>query len=203
MHVAIINYGAGNLASVTKAFRAVGATPTVVEDPSEISSSRALVVPGVGHFDATRALHERWRRAIGDRLDAGAALLGICLGMQWLFEGSDEAPDLPGLGIFPGRCARLRGAGVKVPHVGWNTLTPIGVPSRLMAGAGDAPYVYFTHAFAAPVSEGCVATTTHGSPFASVVERGRVCGVQWHPEKSSDAGLIVVRAFLTLAEEAA
>jgi glutamine amidotransferase len=201
--VAIIDYGAGNLHSVCKAVAAVGATPHVLTDPRDLSPHTALIVPGVGHFDATRALGADWRDAIGTRLDAGASLLGICLGMQWLFEGSDEAPDLPGFGVLPGRCTRLAGdvtQGIKVPHVGWNTLTfaPTCPPALVPQPPGH-PYAYFTHTYAAPITDDTAAVTTHGRAFASVVARGRILGAQWHPEKSGHTGLALLHTFMTMA----
>lgn len=199
--VDVVDYGAGNLASVTKAIRAVGAEVRVVGAPEGIIGSRALIVPGVGHFSATRTLDDRWRGAIRTRVEAGAALLGICLGMQWLFDGSDEAPDITGLGVFPGRCFRLRPAGgVKVPHVGWNTLDATPVPSRLLADAPGVAFASFTHTFAAPVVDATTATTTHGETFSAIVESDRIVGTQWHPEKSGATGLCVLRAFVARAE---
>ncbi len=196
----VVDYGAGNLASVTKAIAAAGATPHIVSASNQITDSSAILVPGVGHFSATASLTPDWHLAIRARMDDGAALLGICLGMQWLFEGSDEAPDVPGLGIFGGRCFRLSGASIKVPHVGWNSLDRTETPTQLLAAVPAGAYTYFTHTFAAPCGPETTATTTHGVPFASVVERGRVCGAQWHPEKSGDVGLVVLRAFVHLAE---
>lgn len=198
--VDVIDYGAGNLASVLKALRAAGAEPRLVTTPDAIVSSGALLVPGVGHFSATESLGEPWRRALQSRTDAGAALLGICLGMQWLFDGSDEAPVLNGFGVFSGRCFRLQSDAVKIPHVGWNSLDRTAAPSRLLTGIPAGAYAYFTHTFAAPVGPECSATTTHGNTFASVVERDRVFGTQWHPEKSGDTGLQVLRNFVVLAE---
>lgn len=199
MVVHVVDYGAGNLASVLTALRVVGTEPRVATTPGAIAASTALLIPGVGHFTATGALDDVWRAAITARLHADAALLGICLGMQWLFEGSEEAPTLGGLGIFAGRCRRLDGAHVKVPHVGWNALDRTPISSRLLADVPDHAYAYFTHTYAAPVGPDCVATTTHGETFASVVERGRVFGAQWHPEKSSDTGLAVLRTFVAVA----
>lgn len=192
--IAIVDYGAGNLASVCKAFRHAGANPIVVRTPGDAGDAAAIVVPGVGHFAATRALDRRWRETIGAHVDRGTPLLGICLGMQWLFEGSEESPDDRGLGLLQGICTRIEGA-VKVPHVGWNTLeADRGNP--LLAGVDDP--VYFTHSYVAPVTEACIASTEYGFRWASVVARGRIAGVQWHPEKSADAGLQLLRNFLQM-----
>jgi imidazole glycerol-phosphate synthase subunit HisH len=125
----------------------------------------------------------------------GVALFGICLGLQWLFESSTEAPDVPGLGLMRGQCERLPSI-VKVPHVGWNSLAPTR-PSRLLDGIPDEAQVYFTHSYAAPITDDCIAATMHGRSFAAAVERDRICGVQFHPEKSGDVGLQVIRNFLT------
>jgi glutamine amidotransferase len=199
--IALVDYGAGNLTSVKKALAALGAGFFVPARPEECAGASALVVPGVGHFAATAALDPAWRGAIGGCVAAGRPLLGICVGMQWLFEGSDEAPGVPGLGLLAGQIARLEGDGerrLKVPHVGWNALEIRG-PSRLLAGLSSGVQVYFTHSFAPPVTPACVAATTHANTFASAVERGGVFGVQFHPEKSGDAGLRVLRNFLAIA----
>jgi glutamine amidotransferase len=190
--VALVDYGAGNLTSVRKALDHVGMDVVVPRSSPDLDSCGALIVPGVGHFDATTPLDAAFRGAILKRVRQGVPLFGICLGLQWLFEGSDEAPVVPGLGLLKGRCVRL-GGDVKVPHVGWNTLEPTR-PSDLLAGAEGAS-VYFTHSYAAPVTEATVATTTHGIAFASVVEAANIFGVQWHPEKSGEAGLCVLRNF--------
>ena len=199
--IALIDYGAGNLTSVRKALTTLGAEFVVPERPEACARASALIVPGVGHFQATSALDGSWRAAIGDRVQAGTPLLGICVGMQWLFEGSDEAPGAAGLGALSGRNARLQSdvdRRLKVPHVGWNALD-FRAPARLLAGLTSGVEVYFTHSFAPPVTEACVASTTHANTFASVVERGHVFGVQFHPEKSGDAGLQVLRNFLEVA----
>jgi glutamine amidotransferase len=196
--IALIDYGAGNLASVRKALRAVGAEFMTPDSPAACATAEALIVPGVGHFSATRALDEGWRRTILEAVHGGTPLLGICVGMQWLFEGSDEAPEVPGLGVLPGRVRRLQGDAarqLKVPHVGWNALE-LPRTSRLLDGVTPGTHVYFTHSYAAPVTPDCVGATTHAEPFAAAVERGRVFGVQFHPEKSSDAGLRILRNFL-------
>lgn len=195
--IAIVDYGAGNLASVIKALRATGSDPRVVTDPSELADAQGIVIPGVGHFDATRGLDAGWRSAIRAHIDRGVPLLGICLGMQWLYEGSEEAPDLEGLGIFEGRVFRMTGD-VKVPHVGWNTIAPIA-ESPLLTGAGAGTAVYFTHSYAAPAGAGTIATSEHGVPFAAIVERGNVAGMQFHPEKSGLAGLALLRNWTSRA----
>lgn len=192
MKVALVDYGAGNITSVRKALAHVGLDPILPRDAADLDNCAAIVVPGVGHFAATAPLHEAFREALHEHIRRGRPLLGICLGLQWLFEGSDEAPDVPGLGVLSGRCFRLFGA-VKVPHVGWNTLEKAR-ESELLRGL-DKPSVYFTHSYAAPVTGVCTAMTTHGLTFASVVESGNVFGVQWHPEKSGEAGLTVLRNF--------
>ncbi|MEQ1757736.1 MAG: imidazole glycerol phosphate synthase subunit HisH [Vicinamibacterales bacterium] len=198
--IALIDYGAGNLTSVKKALTALGADFVVPESPESLAGASAVIVPGVGHFGVTRALDGAWHRAIRGAVDQGTPLLGICVGMQWLFEGSDEAPGVAGLGVLPGRVTRLRGDAVgrvKVPHVGWNALA-LPKPSRLLQGLAPGAYVYFTHSYAAPVTPDCVGETYHGEPFAAAVERGHVFGVQFHPEKSSDAGLQILRNFLAV-----
>jgi len=196
--IALIDYKAGNLTSVRKALSFLGVDFVVPESPAECAGAQGLIVPGVGHFSATLALDDRWRRAILDAVHAGTPLLGICVGMQWLFEGSEEAPDVPGLGLMPGRIARLETdavARLKVPHVGWNALE-IRRPGRLLAGLPPGAQVYFTHSYAAPVTDSCAASTVHGAAFSSVVERDTVFGVQFHPEKSGANGLQILRNFL-------
>jgi glutamine amidotransferase len=201
MRVALIDYRAGNLTSVKKAFAAVGADLFVPGEPDELGDADAVVVPGVGHFGATGTLADEWTRAIRHGIDAGRPLLGICLGMQWLFDGSAEAPDRAGLGLLAGRCYRLpsesNGTTVKIPHVGWNALDVQRVDS-IVEGIPPGSQVYFTHSFAAPITDDTVAVTVHGQPFAAVVQRGRVAGVQFHPEKSGEVGLTILRNFLRL-----
>ena len=194
--IALIDYGAGNLTSVRKALAAVGAEVAIPASPVEIGSADAVIVPGVGNFQRTDALDQGWRDAIIHAIEEGRPMLGICLGLQWLFEGSTEAPDCNGLSLMAGRCTRLESAPpLKVPHVGWNALA-FPRPSRLFEGIADGSQVYFTHSYAAPITGDAVAVTTHGVPFASAVERGRVFGVQFHPEKSGDVGLLVLKNFL-------
>ena len=198
--IALIDYGAGNLTSVKKALHAVGVEFAVPASPEQVRQARGVIVPGVGHFGATAALDESWRSAIRGSVDRGTPLLGICVGMQWLFQGSEEAPGVPGLGVLDGTCQLLRGR-MKVPHVGWNALDVQPRPTRLLAGLEPGAYVYFTHSYAAPVTPDCVAATSHTGAFAAAVERDRVFGVQFHPEKSSDAGLQILRNFLEVCQE--
>jgi glutamine amidotransferase len=201
--IALVDYGAGNLTSVRKALSAIGAPFRTPESPDQCAGATGVIVPGVGNFAATARLTEPWRQAIRRAVDAGTPLLGICVGMQWLFEGSDEAPEVPGLGLLRGRVRRLTGdpeRRLKVPHVGWNELSV--APSRILAGLDDGAFVYFTHSYAAPVTDACVGATTHGDQFAAVVEREHVFGVQFHPEKSSDAGLQILRNFLEVVRAA-
>jgi glutamine amidotransferase len=198
--IALIDFGAGNLTSVRKAFAAVGAEVLVPRAPEDLEEAAAIVVPGVGHFEATRGLQGAWADAILARLGEGRPILGICLGMQWLFEGSEEAPDLPGLGVLGGTCVRLRSDGsVKIPHVGWNALD-LRMDTPIVEGVAPRTQVYFTHSYAAPITGDTVAVTEHGDPFAAIVQRGQVAGVQFHPEKSGDAGLQILRNFVRLAD---
>jgi len=199
--IALIDYGAGNLTSVRKGFAAAGARLVTPRAPSELAGVLAIVVPGVGHFGATSAIGGEWRQAIGHAVAGGTPLLGICLGLQWLFEGSEEAPDVRGLGAIRGTCSRIAARPpLKVPHVGWNSLEVRGaVP--LLDGVADGTHVYFTHSFAAPITSECAATTTHGVTFSAVVSAGNVHGVQFHPEKSGPAGLRILRNFIALAAD--
>jgi glutamine amidotransferase len=197
--IALVDYGAGNLTSVRKALSAIGLsvwTPTV---PGELGRAHGIVVPGVGHFDSTRRLSDDWRTAIKTMADDGVPLLGICVGLQWLFEGSEEAPGVPGFGAFAGHCGLLcpspralkPSSPLKVPHVGWNSLQ-LPRASRLMAGIKEGTQVYFTHSYAAPVIDDTVAICEYGVPFSAAVERGSISAVQFHPEKSGDAGIRVL-----------
>ena len=198
--IALIDYGAGNLTSVRKGFAAAAADLFSPRDPSELNTATGIVVPGVGNFAATAALEGGWIEAIGRLVNMGTPLLGICLGMQWLYEGSDEAPVVRGLGAIAGRCSRLpRHAGLKVPHVGWNSLHA-PQSSRLLAGVAEGTQVYFTHSYAAPITPESTATCEYGDEFAAAVEIGHIFGVQFHPEKSSDAGIRILRNFVAAAK---
>jgi imidazole glycerol phosphate synthase glutamine amidotransferase subunit len=195
---AIINYGAGNLRSVENTLDELGATYTVTDQPDVVSRANKLLLPGVGHFGQMMTAIDQLglRRAILNRIDAGVPTLGICLGLQCLFERSEEAPELSGFGLFPGIVRRFQGD-VRVPHMGWNSLDAVK-PARLLANIGEKPYVYFANSYYAPVFEHTAATTEYVHAFTSVVEVGNVYGIQCHPEKSGPVGLRIVRNFLEL-----
>ena len=195
--IAVVDYKAGNLTSVVKALRAVGAHVTVTEDPEVVRRAEKIVLPGVGHFGATGFLETRGLKdAMSARIAAGVPFLGICVGLQWLFAGSTESPDARGLGTFDAICERFA-EGRKIPHVGWNSLT-VREHSRLMAGVPSGGFVYFTHSYRAPVIHDTVAVTDYGDPFTAAAERGNVMGVQFHPEKSGVTGLRILRNFVEL-----
>jgi imidazole glycerol-phosphate synthase subunit HisH len=196
--IALIDYKAGNLTSVKKALATIGADVYVPGTPEELADASGVIVPGVGHFGATRALDGAWTEAILARVGEGRPLFGICLGMQWLYEGSDEAPDAAGLGLLSGRSYKMTGdSPIKIPHVGWNNLS-IRQRTSMVEGIPANAQVYFTHSYACPVNGDTSATTAHGTEFAAVVQRGHVAGVQFHPEKSGDVGLQILRNFLEL-----
>jgi len=199
--IALIDYQAGNLTSVRKALAAVGAEVFVPRAPKELATAAAVIVPGVGHFQATRMLDRAWVDTIVNGVSEGRPLLGICLGMQWLYESSEEAPDLRGLGLLSGSCVRLQpnSRDLKVPHVGWNSLALRAGDTWITDGVPDGSQVYFTHSYVAPGTGDTIAVTEHGGPFAAVVQRAHVAGVQFHPEKSGEVGLTMLRNFVRLA----
>jgi glutamine amidotransferase len=194
--IAIVDYQAGNLASVRKAFDHLGHESAITADPEAITQADKIVLPGVGNFEATTALAGPLQEAVARAIDRGIPLLGICLGMQWMFESSQEAPQLRGLGLFAGECAKFP-AQVKSPHVGWNQLQLRGT-SRLLRGLPENSFVYFTHSYRAPLVEATIAGCAYGGTFSAAVERGQLFGVQFHPEKSGTAGLQLLRNFCEL-----
>ena len=197
MRVTVIDYKAGNLTSVLKALRHLGAEPEVTDgDLTPVEIAERIVLPGVGHFQATERLDATGLTgAVRAAIGRGVPFLGICVGMQWLYVGSTEAPGQPGLGCFGEACTRFPESHEKVPHVGWNSLeTRAG--SRLFAGVEPGEYVYFTHSYKGPVTADTAAVTQYIEPFAAAVERGNVMGVQFHPEKSGAAGLKIFSNFL-------
>ena len=195
--IAVLDYGAGNLRSVQNTLEAVGATFDIVRDSAGLRRGAKILLPGVGNFgQMKRALDQLdVRAALKERIGDGVPFLGICLGLQALFEQSAEAPDARGLGIFAGSVQRFAAA-ARVPHMGWNTITAIR-PSRLLNGTTE-PYVYFANSYYVPVGDATAATCTYTEPFTAVLERDNIFGVQFHPEKSGPAGLDVVRRFAAL-----
>jgi glutamine amidotransferase len=201
--ITLIDYKAGNLTSVRKAFAHLGQETVVTEDPSAVRAATALVLPGVGHFVSTERLATSGvRAAVLEAISHGVPFLGICVGMQWEFAGSTEAPETDGLALFEGACERFQ-TSLKVPHVGWNQIarTDEGEQSRLLRSVPTDSFVYFTHSYRAPVVEGVSAVTTYGETFAAAVERDNVFGVQFHPEKSGDTGLRILQNFCDYAAE--
>jgi len=198
--IAVVDYKAGNLTSVMKALAAVGADAVSTADPGLVARATKIILPGVGHFQATTFLAEHGlQQAIESRIAAGVPFLGICVGLQWLFRGSTEADGIPGLGAFDGVCDRFA-PGQKVPHVGWNSLA-IRDNSRLLRGIPNGSFVYFTHSYRAPLINATVAVTDYGSPFTAAAEHDNVMGVQFHPEKSGPVGLQILRNFLQLSKK--
>ena len=205
MRVTVIDYKAGNLTSVLKALRHVGAEIEVTDrDPESIARAERIVLPGVGHFAATQRLDALGlTQAIRAAIGRGVPFLGICVGMQWLYAGSSEAPEQAGLGHFPELCARFPECEQKVPHVGWNSLQ-IRKGLRLLHGIESGEFVYFTHSYRAPVTDDTAAEAYYIESFGAAVERNNVMGVQFHPEKSGETGLKILRNFLMWnAEDAA
>lgn len=196
--IALLDYGAGNLRSVQNALDQVGAEYEVVRDSAGLNRSSRIILPGVGHFgQMMRALHEmNVRESLLGRLQSDTPFLGICLGLHALFDGSTEAPEAAGLGLFRGTVERFP-AGARVPHMGWNTVTP-APGARLFNSSSVEPYFYFAHSYFVPPCAGGTATCTYGQPFVAAFEHDNIFGVQFHPEKSGPAGLALLERFLQL-----
>ena len=198
MTIAIVDYGAGNLTSVKKALDFLGQPSMITADPDQVVRSDKLIVPGVGHFAATQALcSSGLKYSVETAIGGGTPFLGICLGMQWMFTSSSEAPGVAGLGVFPGECVHFP-AEVKSPHVGWNALQIRG-DSRLLCGLPAECFVYFTHSYRVPVVAPTVATCEYGGTFSAVVEKDNLFGVQFHPEKSGAVGIKLLENFCRLS----
>jgi glutamine amidotransferase len=192
--IAVFDYGAGNLRSVGNTLSEVGCEFEVVRDAAGLERASKIILPGVGHFgQMMRSLTVI--DTLRERIAAGVPFLGICLGMQALFERSEEAPELSGLGIYPGVVKRFA-ADARVPHTGWNDLE-IRPGARLMP-EGTRPYVYFNHSYYVPEVPQASAVCTYGIRYTAAIEDGNVFGVQFHPEKSSDVGLAMMRRFVEL-----
>jgi imidazole glycerol-phosphate synthase subunit HisH len=194
--IAIVDYGAGNISSVKKALEHLRAESQVTNDPATIGTVDKVIVPGVGHFSRCQSLNQNLRSSVLDHIAAGKPFLGICVGMQWLFQGSTEAPETPGAALFPGECSRFP-ASVKSPHVGWNQIQITG-QSRLLHGIKNSAFVYYTHSFRAPIVADTCASSEYGGAFSAAVERENVFGVQFHPEKSAETGLKILENFCGL-----
>ncbi len=194
----VIDYQTGNLNSACKSLRAVGADVLVTQRPEDLKKAARIVLPGVGHFASTdRLMSSGIGDALRERVSNGVPFLGICVGLQWLFAGSTEAPDTRGLGVFPEVCERFP-AGIKSPHVGWNSFELVR-ESRLLLQLPASPYVYFTHSYRAPVTDVTVAVTNYGGSFAAVIERDNWMAVQFHPEKSGAVGLRILQNFMQVS----
>lgn len=206
MKIGLVDYGGGNLRSVHNAIHALGFDPVVVGGPDGLEGITHLILPGQGEFGDVMAQLER--RGLVDPLaqwiSCGKPYFGICVGFQILFEGSDEAPDVRGLGVVKGRCVRFKeSAGKKIPQMGWNSAVPREPGSKFWEGLGDEPYFYFVHSyFPVPGDASWKISTSEyaDEKFAATVEKGEVFACQFHPEKSQDAGLALLRNFLRKAD---
>ena len=197
--ISLIDYGAGNMASVRKAFEHLELETEIIDKPEEVIKATKLVLPGVGNFKSLEKLEQTGiRAAIEQSIARGVPFLGICLGMQWLFETSTEAPEVKGLGIFAGRCTRFTET-PRTLHVGWNQINYCNGSSRLFQGIPDASYFYFTHSYWCPIENSSSATSHFQTNFAAALEKKNVFGVQFHPEKSGDSGLHILKNFGELA----
>lgn len=192
----IVDYGAGNLRSVQNALEEIGAAYEVTNRPAVVRRAHKLILPGVGHFgQMMRAIDQlALREPILEQIRKGVPFLGICIGLECLFEESEEAPQSKGLGIFPGVVKRFSGA-ARIPHMGWNSLNQTK-PCRLLAGLEDGTFTYFAHSYYAPVMAATAATCTYIHPYTALLEENNIYAVQFHPEKSGPAGLRVIQNFL-------
>jgi glutamine amidotransferase len=192
--LALIDAGGANLGSVRYALERLGVNARIVRDADGLRDAERVILPGVGAAAPAMALLRE--RGLDMALRAlQVPLLGICLGMQLLFDASEEG-GVECLGLLGGTVSRMKGdAALRVPHMGWNTLEPVR-ESELLQGIAMPAHAYFVHGYAAPASDDCIATTTHGKPFAAVVQRGRIAGMQFHPERSADVGSTLLANFL-------
>jgi imidazole glycerol phosphate synthase glutamine amidotransferase subunit len=196
--ITIFDYGAGNLRSVQNTLAEIGARYELVNDSAGLRRATRLILPGVGHFgQMMRALDALGvRETLIERIREGVPFLGICLGLQALFTDSEEAPEVCGLGLFPGRVKRFP-EDARVPHMGWNDLSPRS-DVLLLRGVDVRPYVYFAHSYYVPVCDHTAATCTYTVPYTAILESGNMFGVQFHPEKSGPLGLRIVKNFVEM-----
>lgn len=196
--IGIIDYGAGNLRSVQNTLAEIGAPYRLVHTPEQLRASSKIVLPGVGHFgQMMRALEMmQLREPIKKNIDDKVPFLGICLGMQGLFESSEEAPELQGLNILPGVVKRFE-HDLRIPHMGWNEISP-KTETSLLHNLGPKPYLYFAHSYYAPITPATAATCDYGVTYTAVIESNNLFGVQFHPEKSGPLGLRIVKNFVDL-----
>ncbi len=198
MKTTIVDYGAGNLRSVQNTLDELGFSYETTSDPVTVAHATKIVLPGVGHFgQMMRAMDELGlREPVIERIRAGVPFLGICVGLQCLFETSEESPGSRGLGVFSGEVKRFVGD-IRVPHMGWNSLALLR-PSNLLRGLPPEPFTYFAHSYYAPIADATAATCTYGLPYSAVLELGNIHAVQFHPEKSGPVGLHVMKNFIEL-----
>jgi imidazole glycerol phosphate synthase glutamine amidotransferase subunit len=196
--ITILDYGVGNLRSVENTLAEIGVEYELVRDAAGLSRASKIILPGVGHFGQMMRAFEAMRVRAGllDRIRSGVPFLGICLGLQALFQGSEEAPDWPGLDLFEGAIRRFP-AEARVPHMGWNEIAP-QPGSKLVRDVSPHPYLYFAHSYYAPVNSATAATCHYAVDYTAVIESGNLYGVQFHPEKSGPLGLQIVRNFVEL-----
>jgi glutamine amidotransferase len=196
--IAVVDYRAGNLTSVKKALDHLRADAVVTRDPEVVAHADKIILPGVGHFSATAILEQTGlRAAILHRIEQGVPFLGVCVGMQWMFDSSAEAPGIRGLGLFSGACKHFPES-VKSPHVGWNSLI-CHDGSRLLQGIPSVSFMYFAHSYSAPVVKATMARCEYGGEISAAVEQGNLFGVQFHPEKSGALGLKLLENFCGLS----
>ena len=185
------------MVSVKKAFDWLRQDCIITSSVAEVGKAAKVVLPGVGHFATTESLSRSGLRdAIQTSINRGVPFLGICVGMQWMFEGSEEAPKTRGLGLLEGACGRFP-ANVKSPHVGWNSIE-VKPSSRLFRGVSPSSFVYFTHSYRAPLTDNTTACCEYGGQFAAAAEKDQLFGVQFHPEKSGETGLKILENFCAL-----
>lgn len=198
--IAVIDYGAGNLRSIVNGLRKVGAEAEVVAEPDGLRNADAVVLPGVGSFGEAMVKLSEFKPAVKEFVDSGRPFLGLCLGIQVIFDSSEESPGAEGLGLFRGTCMRFTGD-MKIPHMGWNTIKKVSY-SPLLEGIGQGEQFYFVHSYyAVPEKESIVsAKTEYGVEFPSVITRDNIHATQFHPEKSGDQGLKVLENYVKLVK---